>query len=185
MAPEPRPARRRVLVVEDNDDARESLCLVLAARGWEVRDAADGAEALRVALEWRPDAVVSDIGLPCLDGWELGRRVRAGLGREVLLVAVTGFANLNDRQRSLAAGFDAHLAKPAEPEDLLALLGPARRVAEDRAARGGCAASDEGPARLPPYLTASAFPSCDAPGAVRSGATPPPATPGAAAPTSR
>jgi two-component system CheB/CheR fusion protein len=115
-----------VLVVEDNPDTRESLCLLLSLSGHEVREAADGAEGLRLALEWRPDAVISDIGLPGLDGWELGRRVRAGLGREVLLVALTGFANLNDRQRSLAAGFDHHLAKPAEPEDLLALLGPAR-----------------------------------------------------------
>jgi CheY-like chemotaxis protein len=118
----------RVLVVEDNHDARESLCLVLAARGWEVRDAADGAEGLRLALEWRPDAVVSDIGMPGLDGWELARCLRAALGAAVRLVALSGFSRPEDYRRSLGAGFDAHLAKPAEPDDLLAVLGPARRA---------------------------------------------------------
>jgi CheY-like chemotaxis protein len=122
--PRTTPSAGRVLVVEDNDDVRESLCLLLSLSGYEVRKAADGAEGVRQALEWRPDAVVSDIGLPGLDGWELGRRLRAGLGRAVLLVAVTGFANLNDRQRSLAAGFDHHLSKPADPGELLRLLGP-------------------------------------------------------------
>jgi CheY-like chemotaxis protein len=120
--PRTTPSAGRVLVVEDNDDVRESLCLLLSLCGYEVGKAADGAEGVRQALEWRPDAVVSDIGLPGLDGWEVGKRVRAGLGRAVLLVAVTGFANLNDRQRSLAAGFDHHLAKPADPGELLRLL---------------------------------------------------------------
>jgi CheY-like chemotaxis protein len=130
------------MVVEDNHDARESLCLLLSLSGYEVREAADGADGVRLALGWRPDAVISDIGLPGLDGWELARRLRAGLGRAVLLVALTGFANLNDRQRSLKAGFDAHLAKPAEPEDLLALLGPARRG-------GGAGAAVTAPAPAP------------------------------------
>src|SRR5262249_11807483 len=85
--PRTTPSAGRVLVVEDNDDVRESLCLLLSLSGYEVRKAADGAEGVRQALEWQPDAVVSDIGLPGLDGWELGRRVRAGLGRAVLLVA--------------------------------------------------------------------------------------------------
>ena len=116
----------RVLVVEDNHDARESLGLVLAARGWEVREAADGAEGLRLALGWRPDAVVSDIGLPGLDGWEVARRVRQALGRAVLLVALTGYGQDEDRRRSLDAGFDHHLSKPADPRDLLRLLGLAR-----------------------------------------------------------
>jgi CheY-like chemotaxis protein len=132
----------RVLVVEDNDDARESLCLVLAAHGWEVRAAAGGAEGVRLALDWRPDAVVSDIGLPGLDGWELARRLRAALGAAVRLVALSGFSRPQDCRRSLEAGFDAHLAKPAEPEDLLALLGPARR-------RGGTGAAVTAPAPAP------------------------------------
>jgi CheY-like chemotaxis protein len=118
----------RVLVVEDNHDARESLCLLLSLSGFEVREAADGAEGLRQALEWRPDAVVSDIGMPGLDGWELARRLRAALGAAVRLVALSGFSRPEDYRRSLGAGFDAHLAKPAEPEDLLALLGPERRA---------------------------------------------------------
>src|SRR5262245_45738262 len=130
------PARRRVLVIEDSGDTRESLCLVLSLSGCDVRGAADGAEGLRQALEWRPDAVVSDIGLPGLDGWELARRLRAALGAAVRLVALSGFSQPQDRQRSLEAGFDAHLAKPAEPDDLLHLLGGSvdRRPAGDTGA---------------------------------------------------
>jgi CheY-like chemotaxis protein len=114
-----------VLVVEDNDDTRESLCLLLSMPGWDVREAADGPEGLRLALEWRPDAVVCDIGLPRLDGWELGRQLRRALGAGVLLIAVTGYGKDEDRQRGLAAGFDHHLNKPAEPGELLRLLGTA------------------------------------------------------------
>jgi CheY-like chemotaxis protein len=125
MAPEPRPARRRVLVVEDNEDVRESLRLFLSLSGYEVREAADGAEGLHRALLWRPDAVISDIGLPGLDGRELARRLRRCLGEGVLLVALTGFDEPQDEGLSAAAGFDHHLAKPAGPEDLLALLGEA------------------------------------------------------------
>jgi CheY-like chemotaxis protein len=71
--------RPRVLDIEDNGDTRESLCLLLSLSGGDVREAAGGAEGLRLALEWRPDAVVSDIGLPGLDGWEVARRVRPAL----------------------------------------------------------------------------------------------------------
>jgi CheY-like chemotaxis protein len=81
----------RVLVVEDNDDARESLCLLLSLPGYEVREAADGAEGVRLALEWRPDAVVCDIGLPGLDGWEVARRLRDSMGEGVLLIAVSSY----------------------------------------------------------------------------------------------
>ena len=73
--------------------------------------------------EWRPDVVISDIGLPALDGWELGRRVRAALGERAILVALTGYAQPADRERSLAAGYNHHLVKPVEPELLLRLLG--------------------------------------------------------------
>jgi CheY-like chemotaxis protein len=143
MAPKRPAARTRVLVVEDNDDARESLCLFLSLSGFEVREAADGPDGLAQALEWRPDVVISDIGLPRLDGWALAEQVRSRLGAAVFLVALTGYATMSDRRRSLDAGFDAHLAKPADPEVLLGLLAgrtgerrghPRRRVARPRAA---------------------------------------------------
>jgi CheY-like chemotaxis protein len=112
--------------VEDNPDTRESLCLLLSLSGCEVRQAADGAEGLRLALGWRPDAVVSDIGMPGLDGWQVARRLRRALGPGVLLVALTGYGQDEDRRRSQEAGFDHHLNKPADPRDLLRLLGLAR-----------------------------------------------------------
>jgi CheY-like chemotaxis protein len=120
------PSAGRVLVVEDNDDVRESLCLLLSLSGYDVRKAGDGAEGVRQALGWRPDAVVSDIGLPGLDGWEVARQVRRALGSGVLLIAVTGYVNEEDRQRSQSAGFDHHLGKPADPGKLLGLLRWAR-----------------------------------------------------------
>jgi CheY-like chemotaxis protein len=105
--------RPRVLVIEDSGDTRESLCLLFSLSGCDVRGAADGEEGLRLALGWRPDAIVSDIGLPGLDGWQVARRVREALGQAVLLVALTGYGHDEDRRRSLEAGFDHHLAKPA------------------------------------------------------------------------
>jgi CheY-like chemotaxis protein len=117
------PPPERVLVVEDQDDVRESLLLLFSCRGYQSRGAADGEEGLRLALSWRPEVVVSDIGLPALDGWRLAEQVRRQLGGAVLLIALTGYATMSDRRRSLQVGFDAHLAKPADPEALLSLLG--------------------------------------------------------------
>jgi CheY-like chemotaxis protein len=116
------PAGPRVLVIEDNPDARDSLCLALMAHGCDVRAAADGPEGVRLALEWRPEVVISDIGLPAMNGWEVGRQVRAALGAGVFLVALTGYAQPSDRDRSKAAGFNHHLVKPVEPELLLRLF---------------------------------------------------------------
>jgi CheY-like chemotaxis protein len=112
----------RVLVVEDNPETRGSLRLVLSLRGHEVREAADGPEAVRQALGWRPDAVVCDIGMPGMDGLEVARQVRRALGAGVLLIALSGYVRDEDRDLSLAAGFDHHLDKPVEPDELLALL---------------------------------------------------------------
>ena len=115
-------APRRVLIVEDNHDAREMLRHLLERTGHEVHEAADGLTGLDRALALRPDAAVIDIGLPGLDGYEVARRLR-GAGREdVLLVAVTGYGQPGDRQRSTDAGFDAHLTKPVDPLALEALL---------------------------------------------------------------
>jgi signal transduction histidine kinase len=112
-----------VLVVEDNLDAGESLVDVLELHGHRVRLATDGRSGLRLARELRPDVVVCDVGLPDLDGYEVARAIRADADlRATRLVALTGYALHEDRQRTRAAGFDAHVAKPADVDELLALL---------------------------------------------------------------
>jgi two-component system CheB/CheR fusion protein len=113
----------RILVVDDNADAAESLALLLLGAGHEVHTAHDGPAALEAARAIRPDAVVLDIGLPRMDGYEVARRLcgEPGLARP-LLVALTGYGQEEDRRRVEEAGFDAYLVKPAEPETLRALL---------------------------------------------------------------
>jgi two-component system, sensor histidine kinase len=111
-------ARRRVLVVEDNPVGRETLRLLLRLWGCQVEAAEDGVRGVEVGLSWRPDAAVVDIGLPGLDGYEVARRLRAALGDRVRLIALTGYAEFSDRRRALAAGFDVHMTKPADPEEL-------------------------------------------------------------------
>jgi len=115
----------RVLVIEDHAEARESLRVLLSIHGCEVRVAKDALEGVRQAIGWRPNVVISDIGLPDLDGWQLGRQMRAGLGEDALLVAVTGFGQFSDQQRSREAGFDAHLTKPTDLKALLRVIGKA------------------------------------------------------------
>jgi CheY-like chemotaxis protein len=114
----------RVLIVDDVIDAAMSLALLLRLWGHEARTAHDGATALEVARAFRPEVVLLDIGLPGgLDGFQVGRRLRAepGLG-EVLLVALTGYGQEEDRRRSQAAGFDHFLVKPVGPAELERLL---------------------------------------------------------------
>ena len=122
--PEPLPAiRRRILVVDDNEDAAEWLATVLRLNGHETHVAHDGLEAVTTAERIRPDAVLLDIGLPRLDGYEACRRIRAqSWGRDLLLVALTGWGQDEDRQESRDAGFDAHLVKPVDDGVLLKLL---------------------------------------------------------------
>jgi signal transduction histidine kinase/CheY-like chemotaxis protein len=113
---------RRVLIIEDNVDTRETLRRLLEMDGHEVQEAADGAEGLEIALATRPDVVIVDIGLPRLDGYQVARRLRTALGRGPLLVAVTGYGQPEDRRTSRDAGFDVHLVKPVAPEELAAAL---------------------------------------------------------------
>jgi signal transduction histidine kinase/ActR/RegA family two-component response regulator len=121
-------AGRLVLVVEDNADAAETLADVLALEGHHVRIAADGRSGIALARELSPDVVLCDIGLPDLSGYEVARALRAeGTLREVTLVAVSGYAQPEDRARALEAGFDAHLPKPPPLERLQALLAAAPR----------------------------------------------------------
>jgi CheY-like chemotaxis protein len=118
----------RVLLIEDNDDAREMLQDLLRLWGYTVEAVGDGPGGLARARAWRPDAVLIDIGLPGLDGYEVARALRRSEGVLCpLLVAVTGYGQPSDRCRALAAGFDAHLVKPVELEQLTALIDRARK----------------------------------------------------------
>ena len=111
--------RLRVVVIEDNDDIRDSLRTMLTLWGHEVRTAADGVSGMRQLLATPPDVALIDIGLPGMSGYEVARAVRERLPlRRVRLVAVTGYGQSSDRERALAAGFDAHLLKPVPPDDL-------------------------------------------------------------------
>lgn len=103
----------RVLVADDNQDALESLALLLEVCGHEARKAADGGESLQLAAAWRPDVVLLDIGMPVLDGYEVARRIRSEpWGKGVFLVAVSGWGQSEDRKRATDAGFDLHFRKP-------------------------------------------------------------------------
>ncbi len=115
-----------ILVVDDNADAADSLAWLLRRWGHEVRTAHDGLAGLKEALAHRPQIVLLDIGLPGLDGYEVARRLRVELGRQALLVAVTGYGQEEDRRLAEEAGFDAHLTKPADPGVLERLLAGVR-----------------------------------------------------------
>jgi PAS domain S-box-containing protein len=108
-------APRRILVVDDNVDAAESLAVLLRLAGHEVRVASDGPAALTAAQAGPPDVVVLDLGMPGMDGFEVARRLRVLPGtKDALLVAMTGWAQEDDRRRCYEAGFDGHLPKPVE-----------------------------------------------------------------------
>ena len=115
-----------VLVVEDNDDARVSLQMVLEADGHTVHAAADGKSGLAAFERLRPDVALIDIGLPEIDGYEVARAIRARY-REPMLIALTGYGQPEDTQRAAEAGFDAHLVKPADIGRLRTLLARRRR----------------------------------------------------------
>jgi two-component system CheB/CheR fusion protein len=126
------PRRTRVFVVEDNLDAALTLVDLLTIWGYEVRAVHDGLAAVEAAPEFHPDVVLLDIGLPGIDGYEVARRLRrrpdlAGL----LIVAVTGYGQESDRQRSREAGSDHHMVKPVDLEALRHLLAAAPRLGED------------------------------------------------------
>ncbi len=129
-ATQPTAPARKVLVVYDNRDAAESLALVLRLDGHEVHLAHDGPAALEAFEHQRPDVVFLDIGLPGLNGYQVARRLREQTASEELrLVALTGYGQAEDRRRSREAGFDLHLTKPVDPEQVAALLaGPAPRA---------------------------------------------------------
>ena len=117
------PSPRRILIVEDSRDSRDMLRFLLEHAGHEVHEAADGPSGVAAILEVRPDIALVDVGLPGLDGFEVARRVRADAqGRQVRLVALTGYGLPEDHRRSHEAGFDAHLVKPVDPARLAAVI---------------------------------------------------------------
>ncbi len=116
----PHGSGEHVLIVDDNEDAARLLREALAALGYDARTAADGPDALRVADEFSPIIGVLDIGLPVMDGYELARRLRDR--GPIQLVAVTGYGQPSDRERSRAVGFDAHLVKPVALDELAQVL---------------------------------------------------------------
>jgi CheY-like chemotaxis protein len=117
------PRKRRILVVEDDLDSRESLKLFLELLGHSVQVAESGVECVEMALRDRPEVALVDIGLPDIDGHDVARRIREGLGDdEIYLIALTGFDGDRARRQALGAGFNRHMAKPVDPLRLQALL---------------------------------------------------------------
>lgn len=114
---------KRILIVDDNRDGAASLAMLLKVLGNETRTAHDGLQGVEVAESFRPDAIVLDIGLPQLNGYEVCRRIRAQQwGKQILIVAATGWGQEEDRRRSKEAGFDHHFVKPVDAAQFINLL---------------------------------------------------------------
>lgn len=128
---------RRVLVVDDNADAADTLALLIASRGGKPVVAYDGQTALSMARAQRPDLVLLDLGMPGMDGYETCRQLRASLGTHVTVVALTGLGQERDKQRTLLAGFDGHLIKPVALESLEEWLASAAGDQEWSPAKSG------------------------------------------------
>jgi two-component system CheB/CheR fusion protein len=128
---------RRLLVVDDNVDAADSLAMLLKLGGQEVRVAYDGPTALLVARAFRPQIVLLDIGMPGMDGYEVAGRLREDTELPpLLLVAVTGWGQDADKERSRQAGFDRHLVKPIEPSALQQLVSDANEILRTKSCAG-------------------------------------------------
>lgn len=120
---EARISKRRLLVVDDNRDAADSMSMLLEMWGYEVAAAYDGPSALETAQQWRPEAVFLDIGLPGMDGYEVAERLRElPQVNHLVLIAITGYGQEDDRRRSQRAGIDHHLVKPVAPDALRSLI---------------------------------------------------------------
>jgi DNA-binding response OmpR family regulator len=114
----------RILIVDDNHDAADSIATLLKLDGNEVEMAFDGIQA--IAESFRPDAILLDIGLPKLNGHQVARRIREqSWGKDIMLIALTGWGQTDDRNRTREAGFDHHLVKPVDLTELVTLLGDA------------------------------------------------------------
>jgi CheY-like chemotaxis protein len=117
------PLARRVLIVDDNADSAETLATLLQIGGNETRTAHDGLAAVAAAEAFRPEVALLDIGLPGLNGWDTARRIREQpWGKTMILVALTGWGQEEDRRKSKDAGFDHHLVKPVDIDALMQML---------------------------------------------------------------
>lgn len=121
---------KRILVIDDNADASEALAMLLAIGNHQVQTCRDGISGIAAAATFGPDVVLLDIGLPDMDGYEVARKLRESeTNQNVILIAITGYGMPSDRVRSAEAGFDHHLTKPVDPEELIRLFGtPTERV---------------------------------------------------------
>jgi CheY-like chemotaxis protein len=121
---------KRVLVVDDNEDAANSLAMILSLDGHEVRSAYSGPQALEQVESFDPDIVLLDIGLPVMDGYEVARRIRERPNAAAIrIIALTGYSRDSDKERALEAGFDDHVVKPVEIAHLRAVLVPSAGTA--------------------------------------------------------
>ena len=126
----PERPRCRILVIEDNADARDMLRSQLELEGHDVHEASDGSSGVAAVPVVAPDIALIDLGLPTIDGYEVARRIRAtAVGRSMVLIALTGYGQAEDRRRALEAGFDAHLTKPVLPQRLAEVIANSRRHA--------------------------------------------------------
>ncbi len=113
----------RVLIVDDNKIAADLLSMIIKIAGNEVRTAGDGRSACEIAEDFLPDIILMDLGMPIMDGLESAKSIRkAPWGKDVKIIALTGWGQEEDKQLTKAAGFDAHLVKPVEPTVLQELL---------------------------------------------------------------
>jgi len=129
---------KRVLIVDDNEDAAEMLALVLQQDGYTTAIAHDGPAAIDAAHALTPDIVILDIGLPGISGYEVAEQLRADRSlAQTALIALTGWGAPEDRRKALAAGFDVHLTKPVTAEDLHEALGRASRLRQASVAVAG------------------------------------------------
>jgi CheY-like chemotaxis protein len=113
----------RIIVADDLRDSADTVAELLAAQGMEARAVYDGRQAIALAESWKPDGAVLDLGLPGLTGYEVARELRNRFGKEIRLVAYTGWAADRVRDEAMEAGFDGFLVKPAHPAELLLALG--------------------------------------------------------------
>jgi DNA-binding response OmpR family regulator len=114
---------RKILIADDNEDVTASWDLLLTGRGHTVRIEHGGQSAYDTAMEFRPEAVVLDIGMPRMSGHEVAREIRRQpWGRDVLLLALSGWGDAKDKARALEAGFDHHHTKPGDPDEMIALI---------------------------------------------------------------
>ena len=125
MSPQAAPRPLRIVVADDDRDTMQTLMILLGEEGHDVRALHSGKDVVRVVREFNPDAVLLDIAMPELSGWEVARTIREQLGRRPMLIGISGeYKHSVDRILSEAIGFDHYLVKPYDPNELLALLAP-------------------------------------------------------------